>query len=256
MKRLALTLLIALAATPALAGQPVALRPDTAASGPITLGDLFEGAGAAAKIVVGPAVQNGSNVVLDAGSVQRAARNAGLDWDNAKGIRRIIVHAGAAVPTAAPASAQAGKPSVKVDVLTYTRNLAAGDIVEADDIEWGEVSDFAAPKDAPKDPDAVIGKSAKKPVRAGAAVAAKDLAMPVVIKRDDAVKVIYSAGGVSLTMEGKAQGSAAIGESFDVLNKASKKTIQAVAVGPGRAVVGPDADRIRDQSSPSTLALR
>lgn len=271
--RPALFALALFAATPVLAGEAVALKPEAAASGPVTLGDLFDGAGRAASTIIGPAAQPGATIVLDAAQVQRFARNAGLDWDNASGVRRIVVH-GLAASTAPPApltpmtqqtarittapAPTAAKPraATSAQVLTYARNLNAGDIVQADDVVWGDVASFQTASDAPRDADAVIGKAAKKPLRAGAAVGARDLAMPQVIKRDDSVQVTYRVDGISLTLQGKALGPAALGEAFSVKNVASKKTIEAVAVGPGRAVVGPDADRIRTANAPSPLALR
>ena len=62
MKRLVI-LLAALVATPALAGQPVTLKANPVdADGVITLGDLFEGAGAAGKIAV--AAKPGASAIL------------------------------------------------------------------------------------------------------------------------------------------------------------------------------------------------
>src|SRR4051812_30055480 len=179
-------------AAPALAGQPVALKSEAFASGPVTLGDVFEGAGRAGALVVGPAAQPGANTILDAGQLQRQARSAGLDWDNAQGLRRIVVHGGAAAESA-PAAAVARQPGAMSQVLTYARNLSAGDIVRAEDLTWGEVASFSIPGDTPRDADAVIGKAVKKPLRAGAPVAARDLGMPQVIKKDDVVQVAFRA---------------------------------------------------------------
>src|SRR5436190_23043523 len=120
MIRLALTLAALAFAAPALAGQPVSLKSEAFAAGPVTLGDVFDGAGRASAQVVGPAAQPGANIVLDAGQLQRQARAAGLDWDNAQGLRRIVVHGGDAAETARPATA--GKPGAMTQVLTYTRN--------------------------------------------------------------------------------------------------------------------------------------
>jgi flagellar basal body P-ring formation protein FlgA len=50
---------------------------------------------------------------------------------------------------------------------------------------------------------------------------------------------------VSLSLQGKALGSAGAGETLNVENTVSKKTIQAVVTGPGLAVVGPQADELR-----------
>jgi flagellar basal body P-ring formation protein FlgA len=241
------------AATPTLAGVPVDLKTDTFATGAVTLGDLFDGAGRAASVVVGPAAAPGANIVLDASQVQRTARAAGLDWANATGLRRIVVHGEAA--TAQP-TVSAQKAGAMKEVLTYARNINSGDIVRAEDLTWGEVAAFSAPSDAPRDAEEIIGKAAKKPLRVGAAVAARDVTMPQVIKRDDIVQVSFRSGGVTLTLQGKAMEAATLGEPFSVLNSASKKVIEAVAVGPGRAVVGPEAERVREQITPSLLSLR
>ncbi|HEY9236073.1 MAG TPA: flagellar basal body P-ring formation chaperone FlgA, partial [Phenylobacterium sp.] len=76
-------------------------------------------------------------------------------------------------------------------------------------------------------------------------VMARDVAAPQVIKAGEQITVVYEDGGISLSLQGKAMASASVGESFAVQNIASKKIIQAVASGPGQAVVGPAADQIK-----------
>jgi flagella basal body P-ring formation protein FlgA len=155
MIRLSIALAALAFAVPAAAGQPVSLKSEAFAAGPVTLGDVFDGAGRAGALVVGPAAQPGANIILDAGQLQRQARAAGLDWDNAQGLRRIVVHGGAASEPAL--TAVAGKPGPMAQVLTYARNLNAGDIVRAEDLTWGEVAAFQAPCDAPRDAEAAFG---------------------------------------------------------------------------------------------------
>ncbi|HEX3886018.1 MAG TPA: flagellar basal body P-ring formation chaperone FlgA [Phenylobacterium sp.] len=230
-----------LAAGPALAGQTVTLKPDVANSdGTVTLGDLFEGAGAAGRVPV--ATRTGATVVLDAAIVQQAARRAGLDWDNAQGLHRIIVHAGVAA-----AGGGALRAHGNVEVLTYTRSLAAGEIVQPTDLAW--IKTAAAPNDAPSDADMVIGQAAKRPLRAGAVVQAHDIGAAQVIKPGDIVLVSYDSDGVSLTLEGKAMALAGVGDNLPVQNTLSKKVVQTVVIGPGQAVVGPTADQIRASRS-------
>ncbi|WAC59193.1 flagella basal body P-ring formation protein FlgA [Brevundimonas sp. SL130] len=74
--------------------------------GRVTLGDIFENAGAAGDVMVAQRV--GPSVVLEASQVQALARQAGLLWDNPTGLRRIAVRqsSGAVQPTSAAAAGQ------------------------------------------------------------------------------------------------------------------------------------------------------
>src|SRR5260221_25923 len=105
-KLILLTAALVALAGPALAGRAVTLKADTAnASGIVTLGDLFDDAGASANVPV--AGRTGASVALDAGLVQAAARRAGLDWANAEGLKQIVVRGG---PVMAPGQARAATP--------------------------------------------------------------------------------------------------------------------------------------------------
>ena len=166
---------------PALAGE-VTLRPNPLdADGRVTLGDIFDGAGAASDVVV--AQRNGPAVVLEAGQLQAQARQAGLDWSNPTGLRRVAVRRAAAVQSAAEAS---------------------------------QPAPVAASLQPQPQPSAAAGQP--------------------VIARNDMIRVSYEVGGVRLSVMGKAQRSARIGEPVAVLNTTSNRTIDAVATGPGTAV--------------------
>jgi flagella basal body P-ring formation protein FlgA len=232
-------------ASPALAGAPVTLKASPVdGDGTVTLGDLFDGAGAAADVPV--AAKPGATVVLDAGAVQALARRSGLDWPNAKGYRRLIVRS--AAPAGAGVSAKGN-----VEVLTYARNLNAGEVLQPQDLVWAKVA--AAPSDAIGDADQAVGMAARRPLRAGAPVEARDLAAALVVKAGDPVTVTWADEGVQLSLQGKAQSNAAVGDVLPVLNAASKKTIRAIVTGPGQAVVGPAADRFQASRHPR-YALR
>jgi flagella basal body P-ring formation protein FlgA len=79
---------------------------------------------------------------------------------------------------------------------------------------------------------------------------ARDLSAAQVIKAGDVVTVTWRDGGVSLALQGKATANAALGEAFAVQNPASKKIVQAVATGPGQALIGPAADRFHASRQP------
>ena len=260
--RIAIALLLCLAATPALAG-PVTLKAQPVDDdGRVTLGDIFDGAGTAANVVVGTRV--GPSIVFEAGQLQGQALRAGLQWANPQGLSRVVVRQGTAQPASmgaaaaadagAGASATAGRPGATVDVLTYARNLNTGDIVQPEDVVWTSLQAHMAPAGGPQDADQVIGLSAKRPLRAGAPVSSRDLAAPQVIARNDMVEVAYIVGGVKLTVTGRATRNAAAGEPVPVLNTTSNRTIDAVAVGPGQAVAGPAAQAAR--ANPQQFAAR
>ncbi|TAJ74628.1 MAG: flagellar basal body P-ring formation protein FlgA [Phenylobacterium sp.] len=243
----ALVFLAALAvATPALAATPVTLKADAVdADGVVTLGDIFDGAGPAGVTPV--ASRTGNSVMLSAAAVRGAAARAGLDWANAEGLRQIVVRSGA---IANPANVAARG---NVDVLTWARSIAAGEMVQPQDLVWGKAA--MAPADAPNDPDAVVGMAARRALRAGAAVAARDVSAPMVVKANEIVTLTYDNQGVSLALQAKALSGGAVGETINVQNVTSKKTVAAVVTGPGQAAVGPGAEQLKLGRS-SRYALR
>jgi len=181
-----------MAAGAAVAG-PVTLKVNPVDSdGRVTLGDLFDGAGAASEVVIG--ARSGPSVVFEAGQLQGLARQSGLDWANPAGLRRVVVRNAAAAPSAtAPVSSS-----------------PAADIAPA-------------------------AVAAPRPVRTALAER--------IISRNDMVEVAYEAGGVRLTISGRAEGNAAVGQRLAVRNLQSGRTIDAVATGPGLAVAGPAAQQ-------------
>lgn len=195
MRTLILGAVAALAlAGPAFAG-PVTLKANPVDDdGQVTLGDIFEGAGSASNVVVGR--RAGPSIVFEASQLQGMARQAGLDWANPTGLRRVVVRNAAAAPGApAPDAAEAAGPAAPAR-LTAART---------------------------------------------------PLPTERVIARNDMVEVLYEAGGVRLTITGRAEGNAAEGQRVAVRNLQSNRVIDAVATGPGQAVAGPAAQDIRTQ---------
>jgi flagella basal body P-ring formation protein FlgA len=233
------------------AAAAVELRAQPVSHGPVvTLGDVFEGVeGSAAGVVLARAAPLGLDAILDAGAVQLAARRVGLDWANAQGFHRIAVASEAGVEPAADepkplrARSGAGRGRRGASALVYARNIAAGEILRAEDLIWSE--EAVAPSDAVTDPDAAIGKAARHALRSGAPTGARDLASPVVVRRDDVIAVTFETDGISLTLQAKAQGDASVGQTVEVMNTQSKKVIEAVCSGPDQAVVGPRAEALK-----------
>jgi len=122
-----------LLAGPAFAG-PVTLKANPVdADGQITLGDLFDGAGAASGVVVGE--RSGPSAVFEAGQLQAMARQSGLDWANPTGLRRVVVRHAAVAPATAPAAAQASAAQTPVPARAVPVRAAYADrIISRNDI--------------------------------------------------------------------------------------------------------------------------
>lgn len=98
----------------AVAGEVTLRDAVTDNDGHITLGDLFEGAGSAANLVI--AERGNAAAILDAAAVQLAAARAGLSWTNPRGLRRIIVRAGSDGTATPSDSGASSKPDFLVKV--------------------------------------------------------------------------------------------------------------------------------------------
>jgi flagella basal body P-ring formation protein FlgA len=166
----------------------------TDGDGRITLGDVFDNAGQASGVLLG--YRKGATAILDAAIVQSIAARNGVYWDNARGLRRIIVAAGPETTSG------------------NTQQLATIDDDTQPSSNW-------------------------TPQMTSAQVA---------VKRSEMVAVTWTQNGLSLTLSGVAQKDGAVGDVIQVQNTASKKMIDAVVTGPGRAVSGQAAAQIRNQT--------
>lgn len=132
MRTLILAAAALLVAGPALAG-PVTLKANPVdVDGQVTFGDVFDGAGSAAGIVIG--ARSGPSVVFEAGSLQALARQSGLSWANPTGLRRVVVRHAAVAP-AADAAAPATQAAAPAPVRPVSRRAAYADrIISRNDI--------------------------------------------------------------------------------------------------------------------------
>ena len=165
----------------------------TDGDGRITLGDVFDNAGQASDVLLG--YRQGATAVLDAAIVQSIAARNGVSWDNARGLRRIIVAAG-------PENVSGNVQQLATITMPQSTN------------GWSQAS--------------VSG--------------------PAAVKRSEMVSVTWTQNGLSLTLSGPAQKDGAIGDVIQIQNPSSKKMIDAVVTGPGRAVSGQAAAQIRNQT--------
>lgn len=96
--------------------QQVTLRPNIESTGrAVTLGDVFENAGAAGARAIGPGVPDGQTRTFSPRTLQAAASAAGLQWTPPSGVTAIVVagRGGAGAPQFQSASTVAGDIAVR-----------------------------------------------------------------------------------------------------------------------------------------------
>jgi flagella basal body P-ring formation protein FlgA len=123
------------------------------------------------------------------------------------------------------------------DAVVLTRAVARGDVLRASDLAVERRPKAQLQADMVRDPEAAIGMASKQALSAGQTIRTVDLTRPQLVKRGEPVMVRYEVPGIVLTARGKAEEDGSLGDTVNVLNVQSKRTIQGVVTGPGQIVV-------------------
>jgi len=123
-----------------------------------------------------------------------------------------------------------------VEAAVLTRDVQRAEILKSSDViterrPKAEVGGDAAARNL------VVGMQMRRPVRAGQALRAADLAKPDLVQRDDNVTLIFQSAGLYLTIRGKALESGTEGDTVSVLNLQSKRTISGTVIGRDQVAI-------------------
>jgi flagella basal body P-ring formation protein FlgA len=117
-----------------------------------------------------------------------------------------------------------------VEAAILTRNVDRGDVLKDPDVIVERRPKAEVGGDATA-PAKTAGMQMRRSLRAGQPVKAADLAKPDLVQRDENVTLVYETAGIYLTISGKAVESGAEGDTINVLNLQSKRTVSGVVVG-------------------------
>lgn len=137
-----------------------------------------------------------------------------------------------------------GKVEDGMDVPVLTRALKTGDIVVSDDVMFVRMAASRVPRGTVADAEKLVGFSAKRQLRAGLPLRESDVQKPLVVRKGDAVTMIFRAPGIELTSRGKAMTDGGIGDTVAVVNAQSLKQIDAVVTGAGAVNVSRTASAL------------
>ena len=117
------------------------------------------------------------------------------------------------------------------DSLVATRTIRAQSVIGPDDLTLVDAEVPGAATDLAE----ALGLEARVAIYAGKPVRLSDLGAPALIDRNQVVTLVYLAGGLTISTEGRAMGRGAEGDVIRVINLASRSTVSG-RVGPGGVV--------------------
>ncbi len=122
------------------------------------------------------------------------------------------------------------------EVAVLTRNVDRGDLLRSADLAVerrpkAEIGGEAASRDK------AVGMQMRRPMRATQALKAADLVKPDLVQRDQNVTLIYQSAGLYLTTRGKSLDNGTEGDTVNVINPQSKRTITGVVTGRGQVTI-------------------
>lgn len=132
-----------------------------------------------------------------------------------------------------------GKVEPGIDVPVLTRALQSGEVANAEDLIFVRIAQSRVTRGAITDSADIVGFSARRQLRPGVALRTLDFEKPIVIRKGDAVTMVYRVPGVELTSRGKAMANGGVGDSVPVLNVQSHTQVDAVVTGAGAVTVSP-----------------
>jgi flagellar basal body P-ring formation protein FlgA len=130
-----------------------------------------------------------------------------------------------------------GNVSDIVRLPVLARPVMKGEIVSAADVALERRRRSELGPDIITDAARLVGNAAKRPMGKGSLVREADVQRPEVVERNAIIMMTFEQPGMQLSMRGKALLGGAIGDTIQVQNVASKKTVEAVITGPNRAAV-------------------
>ncbi|WP_194482667.1 flagellar basal body P-ring formation chaperone FlgA [Bradyrhizobium sp. CCBAU 53338] len=123
-----------------------------------------------------------------------------------------------------------------VEVAVLTRDIDRSEMLKASDVAQ-ERRPKAEVAGEPALRERAVGMQLRRPMRAGTPIRVADIAKPELVSRDQSVTVIYQVPGIYLTTRGKAIDNGAEGDTVNVLNLQTKRTLTGIVTGRGQVTV-------------------
>ncbi|MHA6728874.1 flagellar basal body P-ring formation chaperone FlgA [Devosia sp. A369] len=133
-----------------------------------------------------------------------------------------------------------GSIELMVAVPHITANLPAGTLLTADNIQLRPVPLKFVESTGVARVEDLVGKTLLRQSRDGMLLKPSDVAVPLLVAKNDLVTIYFRKGPLTLTVKGQAITGAAAGGRVQVLNLMSKRVISAAVLSAGAVEVNAD----------------
>jgi flagella basal body P-ring formation protein FlgA len=121
----------------------------------------------------------------------------------------------------------------RASAVQAARNLEAGSILAAGDLQEVEADLSELPDDAVTSGTALVGQRVLRPLSAGAWIPRAAVAQPLQVRRGSPVTLLARIGTVEARASAQAKQDGSSGEIISVVNLSSKRTLRARVTGEG-----------------------
>ncbi len=126
-------------------------------------------------------------------------------------------------------------PMIQVPVLA--RPMRPGEVIGQRDVAWTSVRLGRLDANAATELAQILGQTPRRPLKAGRPIRMGQIQAPVLVAKGSLVTVTMRRPNMVLTAQGRAKEDGAHGELIRIMNLKSKRTIEAVVSGLGRAAI-------------------
>jgi flagella basal body P-ring formation protein FlgA len=126
----------------------------------------------------------------------------------------------------------------QAELIVPSHDIARGTLITESDVETKAVPVLRLNEAMVQNLSDIVGKEAKRALRAGETLRMSDLKHPTLVAKGATVTMMFDAPGVALTAVGRALAEGGEGDSIAVLNPTSYRQVVAVITGPGTVRVG------------------
>jgi flagella basal body P-ring formation protein FlgA len=160
------------------------------------------------------------------------------DVEASLGVRDLLVDersgrfsATVVAPAEGPVSAQtsvSGRLLELIEVPVLTARVLPGEVIQAEDVEWARSRLDRVSGSVVLDPSQIVGKTPRRPLRAGEPIRNNDLETALTIRKGSLVTMVLQSPQMVLTVSGRALEDGAEGQLIQVANAKSDRIVHAV----------------------------